>query len=195
MPRRKPKTVSLKVGTACMSIKPPRLPNSSAMPSGVGRRYFGISRSGTAICQRMIKPRKKSTDHVAFPRVKFAGVPLLIRSPGRNILSLTDMAHGCQAQIVVLVAVVQNTSVQIRSEQAPLLPPLKKGSCEKIMNRRATPQISPYPSFPKRGTGTRTLRILNQLNRSSVSSSPPLKKGETGRFDFFTASGGARGIY
>src|SRR5919109_4146773 len=78
MPIRKPKTVSLKVGIACANIKPPRLPNSCATPRGVGRRYFGIPRSGTTICQRMIRPRKKSTDHVAFPWFKLEGVSLLI---------------------------------------------------------------------------------------------------------------------
>ena len=34
-----------------------------------------------------------------------------------------------------------------------------------------------------------------QLNRSSVSNSPPLKKGEIGGFDFFTALGDQGGFF
>jgi len=61
------------------------------------------------------------------------------------------------------------------------------------MKAGPTPQISPYPSFPKRGTGTRSRCILNQLESNTAFSSSPLIKGETGGFDFFTAPGKKEG--
>jgi|GEM_PF-3632001 len=39
------------------------------------------------------------------------------------------------------------------------------------------------------------MRILNHLKRSAAFSGPPLKKGETGGFDCFTAPGGRKGDF
>jgi len=40
--------------------------------------------------------------------------------------------------------------------------------CEKMMQPRPTRQISSNPSFPKIGTGARTMRILIQLKETTI---------------------------
>ena len=87
-----------------------------------------------------------------------------------------------------------------RSDCTYCFPSLKKGSCEKndTIDRKLR-KISPVPSLPKRGTPVEREEAPNTYTVkffivASCILSPFEKRGIKGDLNFFTASGGLRGI-
>jgi hypothetical protein len=105
-----------------------------------------------------------------------------------------------QGLVKVVLSEIKNPSKSPFAKGDFKLPPLKKGSCEKIMRLMAQSGKSPLaPLFQRGEPAVERAEFPNTYPAKRYLPSwliPPLKKGDKkGDLNFFTASGGPRGIF